>query len=62
MDFITGLPISNKFDSILIVVDRLTKMSHFIPCKKTITGEATTRLFLNNIYHLHDFPNDIVSD
>jgi hypothetical protein len=62
MDFITDLPISNKFDSILVVVDRLTKMSHFIPYKKTITSKATARLFLDNIYRLHGFPNDIVSD
>jgi hypothetical protein len=62
MDFITDLPISNKFDSILVIIDRLTKMSHLMPCEKTIIGEATTRLFLDNIYRLHGFPNDIVSD
>ena len=62
MDFITDLPSSNLKDSILVVVDRLTKMAHFIPCNKTITGEETAKLFLENIYRIHGLPNDIVSD
>ena len=62
MDFITNLPISHNFNSILVIVDRFTKMSHFIPCKKSITREGTTKLFVDNIYHIHGLPNDIVSD
>jgi transposase InsO family protein len=62
MDFITDLPLANGKDSIFVVVDRLTKMAHFIPCTKTITGEETVKLFLNNIYHIHGLPNDIVLD
>ncbi len=62
MDFITDLPLSDSFDSIFVVVDRLTKMAHFIPCKKTITGEETARLFLDNVYRYHGLPNDIISD
>ena len=62
MDFITDLPPSNSFDSILVVVDRLTKMAHFIPCKKTSSSEDTTRFFLNNVYRYHGLPDDIVSD
>jgi hypothetical protein len=45
-----------------MVVDRLTKMAHFIPCTKIVTEEETVRLFLDNIYHLHGLPNDIVLD
>jgi hypothetical protein len=45
-----------------VVVNRLTKMAHFIPCTKTITGEETSKLFLDNIYHIHGLPNDIVLD
>jgi hypothetical protein len=50
MDFITDLPPSNSFDNIFVVVDRLTKMAHFVPCKKTSSSEDTSRLFLNNVY------------
>ena len=62
MDFITDLPLANGKDSIFVVVDRLTKMAHFIPCTKTTTWEQISKLFLDNIYHIHGLPNDIVSD
>ena len=62
LDFITDLPPSNDFDSICVVVDRLTKMSHFIPCLKSISAEDTAFLFIKNIFRLHGIPSDIVSD
>ena len=62
MDFITDLPLSNAYDSIFVVVDRLTKMAHFVPCKKTSSSEDTERLFLDNVYRYHGLPDDIVSD
>jgi hypothetical protein len=62
MDFITDLPLANGKDSIFVVVDRLTKMVHFIPYTKIITGKETTKLFLDNIYRIHGLPNDIVSN
>ena len=62
MDFIVDLPPSKGFDSIFVVVDRLTKMAHFVPCDKTVTGEETARLFIDNIYKYHGFPDDIISD
>ena len=64
MDFITGLPESgpNKFNSILVVVDRLTKMAHYIPTHETATSEQVARLYLYNIYRLHGLPDSIVSD
>ena len=62
MDFIVDFPLSKGFDSIFVVVDRLTKMAHFVPCNKTITGVATARLFIDNVYKYHGFPNDIISD
>ena len=62
MDFITDLPPSNSFDSIYVVVDRLTKMAHFVPCKNTSSSEDTARLFLDNVYRYHGLPDDIVSD
>ena len=45
-----------------VVVDQLTKMAHFIPCTKTIIEKETAKLFFDNIYHIHGFPNDIISD
>jgi hypothetical protein len=45
-----------------VVVNRLKKMAHFIPCTKTVTEEETTKLFRNNIYYIHGLPNDIVSE
>ncbi len=43
MDFIIYLPLSNSFDSILVVVDYLTNMAHFIPCSKSIIGERIAK-------------------
>ena len=44
------------------MVDRLTKMAHFVLCNKTVTGEETTQLFIDNVYKYHGLPNDIISD
>ena len=62
MDFITALPESDGFDSILTVVDRFSKMAHFIPTKKTVTAPETATLFVQNIYRMHGMPLSIVSD
>ncbi len=60
MDFIMDLPQINSCDSILVVVDRFKKMVHFIPCNKSITGEKTTKLFLNHVFCYNGFPEDNV--
>lgn len=62
MDFITDLSSSNSYDSIFVVVDRFTKMAHFVPCTKSISGEETAKLFMDNIYRYHGLPKDIISD
>ena len=62
MDFISGLPRVKGLDAILVVVDRLTKMAHFIPCTTSETSESTARLILDNVVKLHGLPDDIVSD
>ena len=49
MDFITDLPNSDGYDTILVVIDRLTKMSHFIPCRKDLDALQFTTLFLKEI-------------
>ena len=63
MDFITGLPKSSKGnDSIWVVVDRLTKVSHFIAVKTTYQGPKLAELYISRIVALHGTPKLIVSD
>jgi hypothetical protein len=62
MDFITDLPTVKAKDSILVVVNRLTKMAHFTPCSKLITTEKTAQSILNGIVRLHGLLEEIVSD
>jgi hypothetical protein len=62
MDFITYLPKCQGYDAILVVVDRLTKLRHYIPCHTTDGAEEVARLFTKNIFRLHGRPIDIVSD
>ena len=62
MDFITDLPESDRYDTIVVVIDHLTKMDHFISCKKDLdTGQFTT-LFMQHIVRLHGIPRDIITD
>jgi transposase InsO family protein len=62
MDFVTGLPTSRGNDTIWVVVDRLTKMRHFIPCSTIIDAEGLANLFMTHIFRLHGLPDTIVSD
>ena len=62
MDFVTGLPPSGEIDAIWVVVDRLTKQRHFVPCSTTVNAEDLADLFLQNVFRLHGLPDNIVSD
>jgi hypothetical protein len=61
-DLITKLPLSNGKDSILTVVDRLTKMAHFIPCQESMSSEELADIMVKEVWRLHGTPKTIVSD
>ena len=61
-DFITKLPLVQGYNSILVVVDRFTKMAHFVPTTKKTTAEGLARLFRDNMWQLHRLPKSIISD
>jgi RNase H-like domain found in reverse transcriptase/Reverse transcriptase (RNA-dependent DNA polymerase)/Integrase zinc binding domain/Integrase core domain/Chromo (CHRromatin Organisation MOdifier) domain len=62
MDHIEGLPESDGFDSILVVVDRLTKAAVFIECRATDDAMTLATLFLKHVFSKHGAPQDIISD
>ena len=63
MDFVTGLPSAQGgYDSIMVVVDLLTKVSHLIPVKTSYTASDIAQLFVKEIYRIHGLPKRIVSD
>ena len=63
LDFVTGLPKNkNLNDSIMVVVDKLSKTTHFIPIKTTYKDANIADIFLKQIFRLHGIPTVIISD
>ena len=62
MDFVTGLPISEGNTTVLTVVDRFSKMAHFIALSKLPSAKETAEVMLRHVFRIHGFPRDIVSD
>ena len=63
MDFVVGLPKTlSKYDSIWVIVDKLTKSAHFIPVKVTYNAEKLAKLYISEIVRLHGVPLSIISD
>ena len=62
MDFITGLPNTNNLDAVLVVVDRFTKYSLFVPCSKTCDARELAQIFLKHVFMFFGTPDEIISD
>ena len=63
MDFIVGLPKTSKgYDSIWVIVDRLTKSAHFLPVKTIYRAQHYAELYISRILSLHGVPRTIISD
>lgn len=62
MDFIEGLPPSARFKCILVVVDKLTRYSHFIPLVHPFTAQGVAQQFMGHVYKRHGMPYYIISD
>jgi hypothetical protein len=63
MDFIVGLPHTSRgYNSIWVIVDRLTKSAHFIPIATTYRVRQYTELYISHIARYHGIPKTIISD
>ena len=62
VDFITKLPVVAGKDAILVVCDRLSKMTHFVATIEETSAEGLARLFRDNMWRLHSLPESVVSD
>ena len=61
-DFIMKLPLAQGYNSILVVVDRLTKIVYFIPTTEKMLAEGLAKLFRDNVWKLHGLPESIILD
>jgi small neutral amino acid transporter SnatA (MarC family) len=61
MDFITDLPSSQGFDSILTIVDQFTKMAHFLPYIKNISSQETKNIIMREVFRHHGLLDNIIS-
>jgi hypothetical protein len=63
MDFIVGLPLTTrKFDSIWVIVNRLSKSAHFIPVNTKYRVEKYAEIYMAHVLCLHGVPKTIISD
>jgi len=63
MDMVTDLPVTKEgYDSIVVFIDRLSKMVRLAPCKKATTAEQFADLFFTTVFKSHGLPVELVHD
>ena len=62
LDFVEGLPQSGKFNCILVVVDKFSKYSHFIPLAHPFSASQVATAYIDQVYKLHGMPESLISD
>lgn len=62
MDFIEGLPKSFGKDTVLVIIDKLTKYCHLVSLSHPYTAQTVAQVMLDNVVKLHGVPNAIISD
>jgi len=62
LDFIEGLPVSQGRDTIMVIVDRLSKFAHFLTLRHPFTAKTVAEKFVEGVIKLHGIPKSIVSD
>ena len=63
MDFVVGLPVTGrKHDSIWVMVDRLTKLAHFLLVRTDYSLDKLAKLYIKEIVRLHGILVSIISD
>jgi hypothetical protein len=60
MDFVVGLPESEGFNAIWVVVDCLPKMHHLVPCTDTVDGRRLGEMYIKEVFRLYGLPETIV--
>ena len=62
LDFVVGMPVQEDYDAICTVVDKATKMCHFIPCSEQISAKQVAKLYWQFVGRLHGIPSVLISD
>lgn len=62
LDFIKGLPTSDHYNAIPVIINKFSKYGHFIPLHHLFTATQITKLYLDHVYKLHGLPQTIISD
>ncbi|KAK8715587.1 hypothetical protein V6N13_042918 [Hibiscus sabdariffa] len=63
MDFVSGFPVTpRKNDALWVIIDRLTKSTHFIPVRVNMNSDILAKIYVREVIRLHGVPISIVSD
>ena len=62
LDFVVGMPVQDGMDTICTVVDKATKMCHFIPCSESVSAKQVAKLYWLYVGKLHGIPSVLISD